>query len=434
MSPTSLSYPILLLSWIPLIPLLVMAIKRGEKARGLGIVLALNVFFMLYEAYMSLVWSKTVVAPIRVDIFLVVFILVVVNVLTGAPRAVSKSRAVERLAGLALVLISLNAAWGVVRIFAEGHKVSQQIDLQKKLQFEAMFRDQKSVKHFFGDIDGSGNTWAGHYAADRIKGGFLTRMVVNTEGKVWLFFTCSEGSECVYVEGEDETLKSTGSTVTASGLKPPVGTWTMHLELKRENPERLAASLAIDAADSGAANRLASTAANLTFAKAPPPTFATAPNPVRVPDQVKFLGVFSNGYLDSDALFVVQLWIWQKDHAAFGRYVRRGWTLGTLASFVSTMPFSGTLDDSSHTLDFAVSKQEGFHGTFRGSEIVDGQVLWFGRPLRAITLKKKELLPGFSYEYAPLVSEKETRAWLETMSVGKMVEWQLPAAFDPAAW
>jgi hypothetical protein len=139
MSLTSLSYPILLLSWIPLIPLLVMAIRRGEKARGLSIALALNVLFMLYEAYMSFVWSKTVTAPIRVDVLFVIFILVVVNVLTGAPRAFSKSPAVERVAGLALVLISLNAAWGVVRIFAEGDNVSQQLELQRKFQFEAMF-------------------------------------------------------------------------------------------------------------------------------------------------------------------------------------------------------------------------------------------------------------------------------------------------------
>jgi hypothetical protein len=286
------------------------------------------------------------------------------------------------------------------------------------------------VKHFFGDINGGGNTWAGHYVADRSKGGFLTRLVVNADGKVWVFFTCNGGAECVYVEGEDEALKSTGPTAIASGLKSSVGTWTMNLDLKRESPERLTATLA----DSGAANRFASSTANLTFTRAPPPTFAVATNPARAPDQVKFLGVFSNGHVDSDSLVVVQVWIWQKDHAVFGRYVRQGWKLGTLASFVSTTPFSGTLDDSSHTIEFVVSRQEGFRGTFKGSDIVDGEVLWFGRPLHAITLKKKELLPGFSYEYAPLASEKETRAWLETMSIGKMVEWQLPAAFDPATW
>jgi hypothetical protein len=434
MTSTSLSYPLLLLSWIPMIPLLVMAIRRGEKVRGLGIALGLNVLFMLYEAYMSFVWSTTVIAPIRVDVFLVIVILVAVNLLTGFSRVFSKSRSLERAAGLALVLISLNAASGIVRIFAEGHAVSRQIDLQKKLQFEAMFRDQSSVKHFFGDINGGGNTWAGHYVADRINGGFLTRLVINTDGKVWVFFTCSEGAECVYIEGEDEALKGSGPAVNAGGLKAPVGTGTMHLELKRESADRLSATLAMEAADSGTANRLASTTANVMFARTPPPAFAGAANPARAPDQVKFLGVFSNGYLDSDALFVVQLWIWQKDGAAFGRYVRRGWKLGTVASFVSTQPFSGTLDDGSHAIDFAVSKQEGFRGTFNGSDILDGEVLWFGRPLHAITLKKKELLPGFSYEYAPLTSEKETRAWLETMSVGKMVEWQLPAAFDPASW
>ena len=177
--------------------------------------------------------------------------------MTGIPRVLSKSRFLDRAAGLALVLISLNAAWGVVRIFAEGHTVSQQFDLQKKLQFEAMFRDQSSVKHFFGDIQDA--------AAD----------------------VCHRSQSC---------------------------------------------------------------------------------------------------------------------------------------------------PRSDHTIDFAASKQEGFRGTFNDRDILDGEVLWLGRPLRAITLRKKELLPGLSYRYAPLGSERETRAWLETMSVGTMVEWQLPAAFDPAAW
>ena len=178
-------------------------------------------------------------------------------------------------------------------------------------------------------------------------------------------------------EGEDETLKSGGPLVTVSGLQPEAGAWTAHLEMKRESPEQLAATLTLDRAEPGRAQTLATPAASLMFTKAPPPEFGGP---------------------------------------------------------ATTLPFSGKIDESSGSMEFTVSKQESFRGTFNGSQIIDGQVLWLGTPLESIALKEKELLPGFSFEYAPLANEKETRAWLDTMSTGKIVEWQLPTAFDPSMW
>ena len=77
------------------IPLAIVAGLQPSVRRRVAVPLAASAIASAYEAYMSLVWSHTVSAPIRVDILLVMFVLGVVDAIAGF-RLVAGARGQNR--------------------------------------------------------------------------------------------------------------------------------------------------------------------------------------------------------------------------------------------------------------------------------------------------------------------------------------------------
>lgn len=433
------SYPLLLLSWAFLLPVVFLSYRRGAKPLAVLLVFAINLFFMLYEAYMTFVWSKTVVAPIRVDIFGVIIILVVLNTLTSlaiwfvqpAAAGLVRSRRIEKAMALVLMAVSVNAAVGLARVFRAGGKATQTMLAATQLEFQTKFQDAVTVRRYFGDLGADSREWAGHYAAEPKAGGWLTRLVINTDGKVWLFFTCDPKTECVYVEGEDAALRRSSRSIRVAGLKPRAGIWTASLDLERQTEDRLGVSLIMGNADSPNAKAWEPSTKHLIFVRTPPPSF---PRTVSADDSVEYLGVFSNGDVQGDTLYAIQVWLWRSDHELFGRYLRRGLQLGSKVDFVSADAFTGTFDPASGRVAFKANDQESFEGRVGEGGVLEGQLLWLGRPWKAIRLKRKELIAGFPYDFAPRTNAKTTQEWLRVASFGRRIYWQVPTAFEPSTW
>lgn len=431
------SYLLLLLSWTFLLPVVFRSYRRGDGAFPLLPVFAINLFFMLYEGYMTFVWSKTVVAPIRVDIFGVILILVVINTLTSLwlwlvrPIGMAAPRRIEKAAALMLFAVSMNASIDLARVFRAGSKASETAAARRRLEFQTKFRDATTIRRYFGDLGTESKGWAGHYVAEPKAGVWLTRLVINTDGHVWAFFKCEADAECTYVDGSDTALQAPSQSIRITGLKAPVGVETASLDLEKQTDDRVAASLIVDVASARLPNAAKRPAADVTFVRAPPPVFGGNDS---VHDAVEYLGVFSNGHLDGHTLFVVQVWLWRSDRQLFGEYLRRGWALGSRADFVSAERLSGTFDPTGARVAFKVNDQESFQGVLLDGGEIDGEVLWLGRPLQAVRLKRKEMIPGFPYDLAPRTDVTTTQEWLRVASSGTMISWQVPALFDPSTW
>lgn len=70
-------YCIALFLWIPI--LFMVWLKPPNIGRITTIAIITSILALLYEIYMTFVWSPTVIAPIRVDIFFVLFVLGIVD-------------------------------------------------------------------------------------------------------------------------------------------------------------------------------------------------------------------------------------------------------------------------------------------------------------------------------------------------------------------
>lgn len=83
-------YLVLLVLWVPV--LLAMAVVPELRRIPVAIAVAASAVATAYEAYMTYVWAPTVIAPIRVDIFCVMSVLLVLDGVAVASVAVPALR------------------------------------------------------------------------------------------------------------------------------------------------------------------------------------------------------------------------------------------------------------------------------------------------------------------------------------------------------
>lgn len=388
-------------SWIPL-ALLAGAQPRGRTAsRVLWTLTALTFVLCGYILYLDFVWSKTVVAPIRVDLLLVIPLTTVTFSAVGV-WGVAQRGAVSKFAALMLLAFSIPTLVVFARGMVRSAKDLAQMNRSPAMVFEAQFRNPRTFESFFGTLDTVVDPRAGHFRADD-PAGIATRVIINDRGHFWLFFRCYTKVECIYSEADLGATPLPGTFAAQGASGPPtdvvVSAWT---------PEGL----------------------TLTFAGSHRQTFVRAPIVFTEPSApaagVVFHGAFSQTRVDRDYVYLVQLWLWQSGNRWLAYYTRRNAPCGSTADFVFASAYDGTVQPG--RIRFA--NTSGGQDTFEiappapGGDRIDGDIFYNGRPLQPMALAKGSAVRSPLYESAPLTDFDVTADWLKTVSMGYSLSWK----------
>lgn len=390
-------------SWIPLAPLAAAQGGRPKASRVLWTLCGLTFLLCGYILYLDFIWSKTVVAPIRVDLLLVIPLTTVTFSGVGVWGLLQRG-AVSKIASLLLLAFSVPTLAVFVQGMIGSAKDIAQMNRRPAMIFEAQFRNPRTFENFFGTLDIAADPRAGHFRADD-PAGVATRVIVNDRGHFWLLFRCYTGVECIYSEADLGATPLPG-TLSAKGESGPpsdivVSAWT---------PDRLTLTFA-------ASHRQTFVRAPVTFTETSPPAAG-----------VIFHGAFSQTRVDRDYIYLVQLWLWQSGDRWIAYYTRRNARCGSTADFVFASAYDGT--PLAEQIQFKHAQREGGQDTFQiarpspAGDHIAGDIFYHGQPLQPMTLTKGSVIRSPLYESAPLTTFDATADWLKTASMGYTLSWK----------
>lgn len=186
-----LLYYALLVLWLPLIwPLL--RLRRWSRL-VLAMVVAAGLLATLHEVRMT--FGRA--AEIRFDILFIGAALLVLYTLAAVVLLAAGWRRSAAGVGLVVLVIGGIAGYQWVLLDRESERRREIFDEQHALLFEAGFRDRETYEQRFGPFGGAaGPRPVGHWLAEGPSR--FSRLIVNGEGRVWLFFPCSGEAECAY--------------------------------------------------------------------------------------------------------------------------------------------------------------------------------------------------------------------------------------------
>ncbi len=392
-----------LFSWMPLALLASTQRDRRATARFLWLLSGTTALLCAYTLYLDFVWSKTVVAPIRVDLVFVVPLTTITFSAVGL-WGLSRPGALAKLAAVLLLVLSLPtlALYGI-SIRSAGQDL-QRLDRRPALIYEAQFRNPDTFRSFFGTLDDEREPRAGHFQATDPRS-WASRVIINAEGHFWLLFKCRDGLECVYAQAElgDTPMPGTfrAQSEVAAAEDATVLAWSH---------ERFTLKVGAHPADD--------------FVRAPVALHQAA----TASGSVTYHGAFYQARVDHDHLHLVQLWLWQSDDRWVAYYVRGILECGSTNDFVFAAAYDGKL--VANELVFAPAGDARGVEAFRfqtpapGTDHLDGQVWFGGRPLETVALARGSLLRSPIYESAPLTDLATTIDWLTTVSSGYGLHWK----------
>jgi len=393
-----------LFSWVPLALLARAQRDRRRAARVLWWLCAGTALLCGYILYVNFVWSKTVVAPIRVDLFLVIPLTTLTFMGVGLWGLRMPGAQAKIAAALLLTLSLPTLVVFAKQVLSARHDLAK-LDLRPALIYEAQFRDPDTFGRFFGSLDGNHDHRVGHFeAAD--PGSWTSRVIINSDGHFWLLFKCHERVECFYAQADlaAKPLPGTFEAQTETGRM-------VDLVVSAWSEDRL--TLTIDPARG-----------THTFVRTPVPYRATAAKS----GAVTFRGAFAQTRIQRDQLYLVQMWLWQSGDHWLAYYVRANGSCGSTNDFVFASAYEGKL--VSNRIDFTRAGNERGIEAFHirqpapASERIDGQIFFGGKPLETIALERSAMLHSPVYESAPLSDLKTTADWLESVSKGYFMRWQ----------
>jgi hypothetical protein len=221
----------------------------------------------------------------------------------------------------------------------------------------------------------------------------------------WLMFKCEAKVECVYSQADlgETPLPGTFKAESVSG--PPrdvvVSGWSQ---------DRFTLTLSPRGSD--------------TFVRSP----VSYSEMVSAPGKVTFHGSFSQTRIDRDYIYLVQMWLWQSGDRWVAYYARQNAMCGSTNDFIHASAYEGKprLGQIYFTGATGDQKIEEFHvqAPALTSGQIDGQIIYNGRPLETITLKRSSILRSPIYESAPLTDFEVTTDWLKTVSMGYFMSWK----------
>jgi hypothetical protein len=399
-------------SWIPLA--LLARSQKGRKPAAPFLWALCGVTFLLcgYILYLDFIWSKTVIAPIRLDLLFLIPLSTIA--FTGvAVWGVRKSEGLAKIASVLLLVFSVPT----LLVFAQGiwqsSKDIVRLNARPALIFEAQFRNPQTFRNFFGNIDAKNDPRVGHFRAEDPKS-WASRVIVNDQGHFWLMFKCGENVECVYSQANigEISLPGTFKAQSETGLPQEVvvSAWS---------PDRFTLNF--------------SPRASYSFVRAPVSYHET----VSAPGKVSFHGSFSQVRIDRDYIYLIQIWLWQSGDRWVAYYVRRNARCGSINDFVSASAYDGKLRGAQIYFTSATGDQkiEEFQTTLPTptTDQIDAHILYNGRPLEDAMLKRRPILYSPIYESAPTSDFDGTTDWLKTVSMGYFMSWKAECAEDYGA-
>lgn len=397
---TLLLYYVFLALWVPLLwPAFAL---RGWMRSALLVVASAGALATANE-----VWQTIAGNAIRIDIFMFVTVLGMLYAAAAAVLWLAR----WHLGAIALALLLLITGGGIgyrwMTSAREAESVRETLEARDALVFRAMFRDKATYDNFFGPFGDTGGLYpAGHWKGpDRAA---FTRLVVNADGRAWLFYRCGE-TECAYGPGTRPLERVVGATgFEWRGLLRPVAGEVLAVQIVQDDDSHLT---------------VRARGQSVTVAKAPPPVEAKP-----VPETLTYLGPWSVAACIGKHAAVRQLWLWREGDRLFAAGVFRLLLPGQRALFVTPSAMGeGRHEGNAWVFDWT---QEGERWSATVTPGQDDVTLRLTPPRRDAETRRLASGAIFGDEtitLAPRRSAEEWKRWFDTVWVGHFFSGEIPA-------
>ena len=356
-------------------------------------------------------WSS---ANIRLDILLISPLLVGIYGSAAALLYLRHWRKTAALLAAILLVIGggMIAKW--VEVSRESARLGETIEESNRLLFAAKFRDAGTYEGYFGPFAGAADGYpAGHW---QIEGqSHYTRLIINGEGRVWLFFQCQEDTECESgVAGPELRESDDNPRQWQASLKPLAGL-PFDITITQTDPSMLSVLVREQ---------------TVMFVKAPPPV-----DPVPAAQSLTYLGPFADAECLREHAKIRHVWLWKEGQRLYGVGIFSTLVAGREAGFVRPVVmgegvreadgwrFGWQWDDRSGTAFVAL----------KGGEVIltlDLDLDQGGRDLEdadQLVLKGGGIFSDERIELAPLTTGADWRHWFDTVFAGHFTSGQVPA-------
>ena len=383
---------------------------KGGARLWLLVVIVAGIAALIYETGMFL-WSS---ADIRLDIILISMALGLLYASAAALLFFKHWRRTAALLAIALFVIGggMVAKW--IEVGCEGQRVSEAFEEGNRLLFKAKFRNRETYESHFGPFAGASEDYPiGHW---RVEGqSRFTRVIINAEGRVWLFYQCQEDTECHSGPGGSGLRKSGDNPRQwEASLKPQAG-----LPFDIEITQTESDTLSIKERDQ-----------TVHFAKAPPPV-----DPAPAPQSLRFLGPFSNVECIRAHAKIRQVWLWDDGQRRHGVGIFSTLVAGRQNLFVRPIVIGEGVREGD-AWRFAW-QQDGRSGTaliaLKGGDAIltlDLDLDQGGRDLEdadQLVLQAGAIFSDERIDLAPLTTGADWQHWFDNIIVGHFTSGYVPA-------
>ena len=382
--------------------------SKGWARICLMVVVTLAVLACLHEIRMYLGSP----AAIRVDIILISMALAVLYAASPVLLFLKgwTKTAITFVAFLTAIGVGMGYEWSKVR--NESTRVTAAFEETNRLLFKAKFRDQNTYLKYFKKLSSDDNRFpTGHWKADQE--GQFTRVVINSDGHVWLFYQCQDDAECHYGPQGSGLQETEAELEWTASIRHRVGTpFDIHikqlpgemLELKRGDYKQ-------------------------QFIKRPPPIEQNSGQ-----NALQFAGAFSNVKCEGAHARVHQVWLWNGDNSSYAVGVFSTLVAGRTNRFISPVimgkaelvndvsNFTWTNNETSGKTVIEVTPS----GTIMS---LDQDLNENGRTLEDVDkllLRKSTIIKDERIELAPLTNEEDWQHWFDNVMVGYFVVGDIP--------
>jgi hypothetical protein len=396
-----LLYVVLLVLWLPLLwPALRL---RGWSRAWLLVVAAAGLAAALHETRMLLGTA----AAIRLDIVLIGFALLFLYATAAVVLFRARWRRMAGLLGLALVLAGGGMATEWILIGRESERLTEIFHARNALLFDAKFRSRATYEGQFGPFEGADDDHpTGHWQAQDESN--YPRLIINAEGRVWLFYRCGE-TECAYGPGGSglQRLGKDPDRAWQATLEPRVGAH-LTLRITEDGPDRLSVETG---------------GQPLAFAKAPPPV-----DPTPAADSLAYLGSFAKLDCKGQHARLHQLWLWRQDTHLHAVGIFSTLLAGRRADFVSPVVLGeATRQGDAWRFEWHANGQ-----TWNASIALTGPDATLtlargGQDAERIALAPGAVFRDETIELAPLTGREGWHHWFEIVLIGHFFSGDIPA-------
>ena len=394
----------LLVIWVAL--LWPMFRLKGGARLWLLVVIAAGIAALIYEIWMFL-WSF---AAIRFDILAISMALVCLYGSAAALLFVKHWRWAAALLTIVLVMIGGGMSYKWVLVGHESQRLGEVFQESNRLLFQAKFRSPDIYESYFGPFAGASDGHpTGHW---RIEGrSHFTRLIINAQGRVWLFYQCQDDAEC-HSGPEGSGLRKSGdhSLQWEASLKPQAG---LPFDIKITQTEF--GTLSVEVREQ-----------SFLFANAPPPV-----DPAPAPQSLRFLGPFANAKCSGTHAKIRQIWLWEDGLRRYAVGIFSTLVAGRQNGFVPPV-----------VLGEGIRENDGWRFVWQqadrsGTAVIalkgDDAILTLDQDGRDLEDADRAVLKGGGVFYderlalAPLTSNTDWRHWFDTVLVGHFISGYVPA-------